>query len=329
MRAAVHTRYGPPEVVRLVEAEDPTPGAGEVLVRVRAAGVASGDARMRGFDLPRKIFWVPGRLMMGIFRPRKRRMGTDFAGVVEAIGEGVTGYKPGDAVFGVVPFSGPQGSHVELVTVAADGLISLMPEGMGFEEAGCLCFGLLTARHFLQKEAGLKAGDRVLVVGASGAVGCAAVQLAKLEGAHVTGVCSAQNEELVRSLGAERTIDYKTARIAEAGGEYDIILDCVGATSFRECLPVLKEDGRFLAVVMGTTEVLQVLGQIVLKEKKGRRVIVGIASETPEDIAYIRGLAERGYRSVIDGVYPFEEIVEAHRRVDTGRKRGNVVVTIG
>ncbi len=304
------------------------PAAGEVLVRVRATTVASGDARVRGYNVP-GLFWIPARLALGVLRPRRRVLGTEFAGVVEAVGAGVTRFEPGDRVFGMASFSKPMGTHAELLTIAADGLVEPMPAGMDFDEAGCVCFGLLTARHFLQKSAKVQAGERVLIVGASGAVGCAAVQLAKYVGAHVTAVCSSRHVGLIRALGADEVIDYTAESFTEVadGGAYGVVFDAVGATSPAACLGVLADGGRFVAIVMDTKTVVQAIWCSLTKRT---RVIMGVASEVPEDLVYFREMIGAGaYRSIIDRRFPLEQIREAHAVVDGGRKQGNVVITIG
>lgn len=328
MKAALVRRYGPPGVVEIGEVADPEVGPGEVRVRVRAAGVSSGDVRVRGFLIPRVSFWLPARLALGVLRPRRAVLGTDFAGEVESVGAGVTRWAVGDRVFGVVPFDEPVGTHAELVTVKAEGLIERMPEGMGFEEAGSAGFGISTARDFLLQRSGLREGQRVLVLGASGAVGCAAVQVAKHAGAHVTGVCSGANAELVRSLGADDVIDYTREDFTKLRGEgYDLVFDTVGASTIGRCSGVLKADGAYVALVMGLSEVVTALWRSV---RGGPRLVLGVTKERAEDLAAVRELHELGaYRVVVDSVFPLERITEAHERVQTWRKRGNVVVTMG
>lgn len=328
MRAAITTRYGPPEVIVLKDVPDPEPGPGEVLVRIRATTVSSGDARVRGFNVP-AVFWIPGRLALGVFRPRRKVLGTEFAGIIEDTGEGATRFQPGDRVFGMSSFSAPDGAHAEFITIKADGLVEPIPDDLSFEDAGCLCFGLLTARHFLQKKAELQAGERVLVIGAAGAVGCAAVQLAKHLGAHVTAVCSTRSLELAWSLGADEVIDYTAESYLvpeETRERYDVIIDTIGASSPFACRRVLARDGRFIAIVMNTKIIAQTF---LSKLTRSMRVIVGVASETPDDLVYFCEMVESGgYRSMIDRAFPLGDIVEAHRYVDTWRKQGNVVITM-
>ena len=328
MRAAVVRRYGPPEVVSIEEAPDPVVKPGQLLVRVRATGVSRGDARVRGFDLPRAVFWVPARLMLGVFRPRKPILGTEFAGVVEAVGDGVTRFKVGDAVFGAAKFAKATGTHCELLAIDEDEAIAPKPERMSFEEAGCVACGCLTAGYFLCRLGKLKAGERVLIIGASGAVGCAAVQIAKHAGATVVGVCSGANAELVKSIGADEVIDYTKRDYTDpaVGGEpFDVVFDTVGASSLGACKAIMTENGRFLAAVMGVREMVQ----LMTNGLRTRKLRSGVAPQSPEDLARCRAMIEEGaYRSVIDSEYPLEEIVEAHRRADSDRKRGNVVVRV-
>lgn len=330
MQAAIARRYGAPDVVQLREVPTPSPGAGEVLVRVRATSVTSGDARVRGFNMPRPVFWLPARAALGLFRPRRAILGTEFAGEVAELGAGVTRFQVGDAVFGMKSFGEPQGSHAEYLTIASDGLIEPKPSCMSFEEAGCVAFGLHTARHFLQKQAHIHAGQRIMIIGAAGAVGCAAVQLAKYAGAHVTAVCSTRNVELLESLGADRVLDRtKDAYTRPQSSErpYDVVLDAVGASSLSQCSSVLAQDGTFIAVVMGAREIVQALVQ---NRAGKRRIVIGVASESPADMTYFREMIEAGrYRSVIDRTFQFSQIADAHRYVDTWSKRGNVVVSLG
>ncbi len=328
MKAAIVSRYGSPDVIRFTELPDPATAPGEVLVRIRATTVSSGDARVRGFNVP-GIFWLPAKLALGIFRPRRRVLGTEFAGVVESTAPDVTRFVPGDRVFGMASFSKPAGTHAQLIAISADGLIEPIPESMSFDEAGCLCFGLLTARHFLHQAAKLQPNQRVLVIGASGAVGCAAVQLAKHTGAHVTAVCSTRHTELMHELGADSVIDYKKHDYTKpsVGREpYDIVFDAVGATTPLACRPVMSTGSRFIAVVMSAKTVLQALWCTLTRSSK---VIMGVASEVPEDLAYFREMIEAGaYRSVIDRRFTLDQIRDAHRYVDEGHKQGNVIITI-
>lgn len=328
MRAAVVRRYGPPEVVSIEEVPDPVVKPDQVLVRIRATGVSRGDARVRGFDLPRAVFWIPARLMLGVFRPRKPILGTEFAGVVEAVGERVTKFKVGDEVFGAAKFAKATGTHCELLAIDEDEAIAPKPERMSFEEAACVSFGCLTAGYFLRRLGKLKTGERVLIIGASGAVGCAAVQIAKHAGATVVGVCSGANAELVKSIGADEVIDYTKRDYTDAavvGEPFDVVFDTVGASSLGACKAIMTENGRFLAAVMGVREMVQMLTNGL----RTRKLRSGVDPQSPEELERCRAMIEEGaYRSVIDSEYPLEEIVEAHRRADSDRKRGSVVVRV-
>jgi NADPH:quinone reductase-like Zn-dependent oxidoreductase len=315
MKAAVYRKYGPPDVVRIEDVSKPVPGDGDVLVRMRATSVTSGDARMRAFNLPRP-FWLPGRLAMGIFGPRKKVLGAEFAGEVEAVGASVTRFRPGDRVFGVDVY----GCHADYKLVREDRCIAQMPEGLAFEQAPGIPFGGVTALRFFNK-VGIKPGQKVLINGASGGVGVFAVQLARHFGAEVTGVCSAGNAELVRSLGASRVIDYATEDFTKSGEHHDVIMDTVGTASYPRCEPVIKPGGALLAV-------LGAPGDMLRRPRGGRRIIRWCLGERPEDLLLLADLVAAGaVRPVVDRTYPLEQIDEAYRYVDTGRKRGTVVLT--
>ena len=322
MRAAVYERYGPPEVVEIREVPKPAPKAGEVLIRVQVTTVNAGDWRMRSLDLPRG-FKLLGRPMIGMRGPRAKVLGVELAGTIEAVGDGVTKWHVGDEV---IAYPGLKfGAHADYIVMPADGCIVRKPAALSFEEAASLCFGGLTALHFLKK-AEVRAGDRVLVNGASGSVGIAAVQLAREMGAHVTGVASGANEALVRSLGAEHFIDYKKQDFVASGETWDVVVDTAGTAPFRRVAPVLRPGGR-LAIVLGTLG--DMLRAPIQSRTSGRRVIGGGAPERVDDVQELVDLAASGrYRAVIDSTFPFDRIVDAHRRVDSGRKHGSVVVVV-
>jgi NADPH:quinone reductase-like Zn-dependent oxidoreductase len=322
MKAAVYTKYGPPSVVTLAEVPKPYPTDHEVLIRIHATTVTSGDWRARSLEMPAG-FGILGRLVFGILKPRQPILGTELAGVIESVGKSVTRFRPGDEVFA---FTGARfGSHAEYRTMAEDGLIVLKPANLSFEEAASLSFGSANALPFL-REAKLKPGEKVLVVGASGAVGTAAVQIAKHFGAEVTGVTSTANLGLVRSLGANRVIDYTQVDFAATGETWDIILDTTGTAPFARCAHALKSGGR-LVVIQGSFA--QALGIGTPPKASGKRVIIRVAPATPEDLRYIADLASSGeLKPVIDGIYPLEDAAQAHAYVDTGRKRGSVVLAV-
>lgn len=318
MKAYVYRRYGGPEVIDLTELPKPVPKAGELLVRICASTVSSADWRMRSLTLP-PGFGLLGRPVFGFFGPRQPVLGTEFAGIVEAVGTGVTRFKPGDEVFGFP--GGKLGCHAEYRTIRSDGPVALKPANLSFEEAASLSFGGSTALHFLRK-AEIQSGETILVIGASGAVGAALVQIARHRGARVTGVTSAANADLVRSLGAERVIDYSCDAVLVPGAVYDVVADTVGATRFRDVLPHLAEGGRFLGIVGS-------LGELFARRKGTKRPITGPAEERASDVAELAGLVDAGVlKPVIDSVYAFEDMRAAHARVDSGRKRGSVVVRI-
>jgi NADPH:quinone reductase-like Zn-dependent oxidoreductase len=323
MKAYVCRRYGGPEVVELVDVQKPVPKDNGVLIRIHATTVTSGDWRVRTLAMP-KGFGPIARLALGVTRPRQPILGTELAGVIETVGKDVTRFRPGDAVFAFP--GGKMGCHAQYRVVAEDGPVAQKPENLSFEEAASLSFGGSTALHFLRK-ADIKAGDKVLVIGASGAVGTAMVQLAKHFGAEVTGVTSTGNLDLVRSLGAGRVIDYTKKDFAKRGETYDIIADTVGATSFAHCKAALKDGGKLLAIAGGLPDILAALRT---RMTGGRKVIAGPADERPEDVRQLAELAEAGVlRPVIDRRYDFAQMAEAHAYVETGRKRGSVVVSVG
>jgi NADPH:quinone reductase-like Zn-dependent oxidoreductase len=316
MKAAVCERYGPPEVVQIREVPTPVPTDREVLVRAAATTVNSGDARVRALRVPRGMS-LPVRLSMGVTRPRRPVFGLDVAGRVEAVGEAVTSFRPGDRVVASRGFS--FGCHAEFVAVGEDGAIAEIPERLTFQDAVSLCFGGVTALHFFRMGR-LAPRETVLINGASGAVGAMAVQLAKHAGAEVTAVCSGGNADLVRSLGADHVIDYTAEDFTRSGRRYDVIMDNHGNAPYSRVKGSLAPDGRLLAVIGDLWQ--------MLAATRRKAVVGGTASMNAADYRTLMSLAERGeLRPVIDSVLPFAEIAEAHRRVDGGHKVGSVVVT--
>ena len=322
MRAAVTTRYGPPEAIEVREVAAPTPAHNEVLVRVRASSVCYGDRLLRSGPLL-------VRLLTG-FRRKHRILGVDLAGVVEAVGAGVTRFARGDEVYGA---RGDKfAAHAEFACVPQDGLLAHKPASMTFEEAGTVFVGAACSLYFLRK-AKVVPGERVLIHGASGSLGVFAVQLARHFGAHVTAVCSARNAELVRSLGADEVIDYTTRDFLDGGAVYDVIVDVLGKAGFPRSVQALKPGGRYLLVGfsdgLGTIARSLVTGAVV--HLRGRaRFITGAAAPTQDDLVFLRQLIDSGkLRTVIGRSYTLDEIVEAHRYADSGHKVGNVAVLIG
>jgi NADPH:quinone reductase-like Zn-dependent oxidoreductase len=322
MKAAVYRRFGPPEVVQVEETRKPTPKAGEVLIHVHASTVSAADYRARSRDIPGGLS-VLAAFGIGLFRPSRHILGMDVAGVIEAVGADVTAFAPGDRVIAML--GGKFGGHAEYVCVPQDGAIARAPVTMTFEQAVTLPFGGTTARAFLNQVA-IKPGDTVLVNGASGAVGTAMVQLAKNLGAHVTGVTSGPNRQLVTSLGADRVIDYTEDDFTAEGKQYNVIVDCVGNAPFERVDSSIRPGGALLLVIADLKALLRSSG---LSRKSGKLVTPNVGKYSADDLAYIVSLAESGrYRAVIDRTYDLADIVEAHRYVDAGHKKGNVVLRI-
>jgi len=323
MRAAIVTRYGPPAVLRIVEIPAMVPRRGEVIVRQCATSVSAGDARIRGARIPRG-FGLILRVVFGWNRPRQPVLGIAVAGVVARIGAGVTDLAPGDRVMGTTATA--MGAHAEEVAIKANRLLPL-PAGLSMAAAAALPFGALTALFFLRDRARVAAGDRVLVIGASGAVGAAMVQLAVLMGAKVTAVCSGPNAALVRGLGATRVIDYRTEDFRAMGERQDVIVDCVGKTTAPDARAALVPGGRLCLVVAPLVAILTAGWQ---SRRNGIRVLTGTGGEAPADLAALAGLVATGALSpLIGATFPFDQIAEAHTLCDSGRKIGNTVILFG
>ncbi|KQU08173.1 hypothetical protein ASG65_13440 [Bacillus sp. Leaf13] len=322
MKAIICTKYGPPDVLQLKEVEKPAPKDNEVLIKIYATTVSSGDARMRSSTFP-KGFWLPGRIALGLIKPKKSILGYELAGEIEAIGKDVKRFNEGDLVFG---FTGASfGSNAEYICLPEERVV-VKPDNMTYEEAASVPFGALSSLFFLRDKGNIQSGQKVLIYGASGSLGTFAIQLAKHFGSEVTGVCSTTNLELVKSLGADKVIDYTNEDFTKYGKTYDIIFDTVGKTSFSRCKSSLKQKGFYLAAVAGLPQFVQMLWTSMIGSKK---VIGGITPGRTEDLIFLKELIEAGkIKSVIDRHYPLEQIAEAHTYVEKGHKKGNVVITL-
>ncbi len=323
MKAAVYTRYGPPEVLQIQSIPRPDIKPDQVLIRVHASAVTTGDARLRAWDIPSLVFSIPARLMIGLFKPLKEVLGTSVAGVIEEIGSDVSGLSIGDRVIGSTEMN--FGGHAEYASVRGEGYTRRLPDSVSFEEGAAIGFGGATGLYFLRDLGNLSADQRVLIIGASGSLGASGIQLAKQIGAHVTAMCSGKNHELVRSLGADEVIDYTkedfTERVLDEDQRFDAIYDTAGKSSFTKTKHLLASDGVYLPAVMTFRELVQVV--------INKRVKSGVAMMTPEKLETLMTMAGSGeLKAVIDQVFPFTDIREAHRRVESGQKRGEVVVRI-
>lgn len=323
MQACIYETYGAADLVQVAEVDKPDIRPDELLVQVRAAAVTTADWRFRASEFPR-VFWLLGRLMTGLLRPRNPVLGMDFSGVVEAVGSDVTRYRVGDRVFGSTDAM-RRGAHAEYVAVRETAAIVRKPAHLSDEQAAAIPFGANTALAFLRDFAKLRAGERALIVGASGGVGVWALQLARHLGAEVTAVCSARNAELVRSLGAQHVVDYAAqGGIFEAGDAYNLILDTVGVTSFDACRTALATHGTYLPLNAGLREIVQAL---LTWRSTGKRVTFRVSGNTRESLEDVVDLIERGvWKPVVDRVYPMHDIAAAHRHVESRHKRGSVII---
>ncbi|MCA9959988.1 MAG: NAD(P)-dependent alcohol dehydrogenase [Anaerolineales bacterium] len=321
MKAVVYEKYGAPSVLQFKDVPKPVPAENEILIKVQATTVTVADVRARSFTVPLSV-WLPARIMLGIRKPRHRILGAELAGEVESVGRGVKRFKQGDPVFAAALSS--FGAYAEYICLPEDTAVSLKPSNLTFEEAAALPIGARTALHYLRK-ANIQPGQKVLIYGASGSVGTYAVQLAKYFGAEVTGVCSTANVALVKSLGADKVIDYTVEDFASTGEVYDVIFEAVDKSSFAACMKVLKKDGIYLNVTVPLPTL-----QMVWAKINGRNLALGENSpETAVDLTFLKELVEAGQlKPVIDRSYPFAQIAEAHNYVDKGHKKGNVVITI-
>lgn len=330
MKAIVYDTFGPPEVLHVEEIAEPMPKENEVKIRVAAASVGYGDitarnvrhAPLRDFHMPLPLY-IPSRIALGIWKPRVRILGAEFAGKVVEVGQNVTRFKEGDAIFGYLGQA--MGAYAEFVCVAENKCLAIKPQYLSFEEASVVPYGAIMALSLLAK-APVEAGQKVLINGASGGIGSAALQIARHHGAHVTGVCGSPRLDTVRSLGADEVIDYTREDFWRNGQQYDLIFDVLGKSSFEQCEASLTPQGRYLAVSFKMKQVWQAWRT---SRSQGRKVIVALANEKPASLDFVRQMVEAGqYKVIVDKVYPMEQAAEAHRRVESGLRAGQVVISM-
>jgi NADPH:quinone reductase-like Zn-dependent oxidoreductase len=326
VKAILHTRYGSPDLLQLKEVDRPLPRDNEILVAIHATTVSTGDCNMRNFTFVTKSMLPLAKLMFGIGRPWKARvLGTELAGEVERAGKHVTRFKAGDRVVASTGMSG--GGHAQYACIPETGALAIVPDSLNWEEAVAIPFGANTALYFLRDLGRIQAGQELLIIGASGSIGSAAVQLAKHFGATVTAVCSGANAEMVKSLGADKVIDYTKEDFTRNGEAYDLIFDIVGATTFDRCQHSLKSQGVFLQNIMGLTDMVRILWTSIAG---GKKLKGGVAMENVQRMNFIVELAAAGkLKPVIDRSYALEHIAEAFKHVERGHKKGNVVITVG
>jgi NADPH:quinone reductase-like Zn-dependent oxidoreductase len=321
MKAIVYTQYGPPDVLQLKEVEKPTPKDNEVLIRIHATTVTPSDVLMRSGES------VMGRIILGLRKPRNkfRILGTELAGEIESVGKDVKRFRSGDQVYGFRGFG--TGTYAQYKCMSEKGSLAIKPANLTYEEATAVVDGASTALFFLRDKGNIQSGQKVLIIGASGCIGSFAVQLARHFGAEVTGVCSTTNVELVKSLGADRVIDYTQEDFTQNGETYDLIFDTAGKSSFSRCKGSLKKNGCYLLTTgnMLANYVLTLWTSIVGSQK----FVFGLSIEKTEALIFLKELIEAGkIKPVIDRCYPLEQIAEAHRYVEKGHKKGNVVITV-
>jgi NADPH:quinone reductase-like Zn-dependent oxidoreductase len=325
VKAILHTKYGPADRLELTELDKPAPKDNEILIAIHATTVSTGDCNMRNFTFVTKSMLPFAKLMFGIGKPWKARvLGTELAGEVESAGKNVKKFKKGDRIIASTGMAG--GGHAQYACLSENGAVALKPDSMNWEQAVAIPFGANTALYFLRDLGTIQAGQEVLIIGASGSIGSAAVQLAKHFGAIVTAVCSGANVEMVNSLGADKVIDYTKEDFTKRGNTYDLIFDVVGATGFDSCQDSLKPKGIFLQNIMGLTDIVPILWAAVIG---GKKLKGGVAMENPARMNFIAELAAAGkLKPVVDRSYPLEHIAEAFTYVEKGHKKGNVVITV-
>jgi len=324
MKAIIHTKYGPPDELQLKEVEKPIPGDNEVLIKMHATTVTTTDCNARNFTFVPKSFMLFARVMFGFKKPKINILGIDLAGEIEAVGKDVKLFKVGDRVFGS---PGTKfGGHAEYSCVPENGALAIKPAEMNWEEAAAICLAGNTALFFIRDLAKIRAGQKILIHGASGAIGTYAVQLARYYGAEVTGVCSTTNVEMVKSLGADRVIDYTKVDFTKSDERYDFVFDVVGKTTFSQCKGILKPKGIYLENMLEMKDIIRMMWTSIAG---GRKIKGGVSKENTENLNFLKGLIESGkLKPVIDRSFPLEKTAEAFKYVEQGHKKGNVIITI-
>jgi NADPH:quinone reductase-like Zn-dependent oxidoreductase len=319
MKAAIHTKYGPPEVVKIMEIDKPVPKVNEVLIKVYATTVNRTDCGFRSAE------YFVSRFFSGLLRPKFKTLGNEFAGVTEAVGKKVTSFTIGDKVFGYNDYK--FGAHADYMTLAEDEAIAKMPSNLSFTEAAPLTEGAHYALCDI-RAAKVKSGQNVLIYGASGAIGSAAVQLVKQIGARITAVCNTKNVEIVKSLGADQVIDYMQQDFTKTDQKFDFIFDTVGKTSFVKCKSLLSKKGIYISTELGKNGE-NIFYALTTPLFGGKKVLFPLPTISKEDVVFIKELVESGkYKPVIDRQYKLEQIVEAYKYVESGQKTGNVVINL-
>lgn len=322
MKAIVRTEYGSPGVLKVQEIEKPIPRDNEILVKIHATTVTAGDCELRRFDIS-ALFWLPLRLYMGIWKPRIKVLGQEFAGKIEAVGKAVTQFKVGEEVFG--PTQLRMGAYAEYICLPATHTLARKPSNISYKEAATIPTGGLNALHFIRK-AKILQGHKVLICGAGGSIGTYAIQLAKLKGAIVTCVDSLEKLEQLRAIGADQVIDHRAEDFAKNGETYDVIIDVVGKTSYSESLRSLKAYGRY---ILGNPGFIAMMRSLWTSKTSDKKVIFEFAGYAVEDMVFLSELMEAGkLRALIDKCYPLEKVPEAHKYVEKGYKTGNAVISV-
>ena len=324
MKAILHTKYGPPDELQLKEVEKPIPKDNEVLIKIYATTVTTSDCNARNFTFAPKSFRFLARMNFGFRKPKINILGIDLAGEIEAVGKDVKRFKEGDQVFGSP--GGSFGAHAEYICISEDGVLAIKPANMTYEEAAAISLAGNTALYFIRDLGKVQAGQKILIHGASGAIGTYAVQLAKYYGAEVTGVCSGTNAEMVKSLGADKVIDYTKEDFTKSGETYDVIFDVVGKIRFSQCKSSLKQKGIYLENLLELSDILKMIWTSIIG---GKKIKGGISTESVENLNFFLELIESGkLKPVIGRSYPLEKMAEAFRYVEKGHKKGTVVITV-